>query len=64
MLVHMAKTKKSKTARSRTTEWQIGQPLMFPAGNVRGNIERVASEALQEGLSGPFKSRRKKSKKK
>lgn len=64
ILLDMAKSKKSKPIKSRSTDWQIGQPLMFPASKNQNRIERLAREAVEEGMRGPVKSKRKKSKKK
>jgi hypothetical protein len=57
----MAKVKKSKSARNRSTEWNVGQPLAFPNN---GNFERAAREAVDEALRGPFKTKGSKRKKK
>jgi hypothetical protein len=64
ILLDMAKSKKSKPTKSRSPDWQIGQPLMFPASKNQDGIERLAREAVEEGMRGPFKSKLKKSKKK
>ena len=55
----MAKTKKSQTKR-RSTDWQVGQPLVFPTQKTQNNLERLARDAVQEGMRGPFKRRQKK----
>ena len=57
----MAKGKKSKAARNRSTEWNVGQPLAFPNN---GSFERAAREAVDEALKGPFKTKVHKRKKK
>jgi len=57
----MTKAKKSTVTRSRTTDWQVGQPLAFPS---RESFERAAREAVEEGIRGPFKTKRGKKKKK
>ena len=59
----MAKPRK-KTTRLRSTDWEVGQPLEFPASKAKNNIERLALEAVEEGLRGPFGAKQKKNKKK
>jgi hypothetical protein len=60
----MTQAKKFKPTKSRSTEWQVGQPLVFPVRRIQNNIDRLMHEAVEEGLRGPFKSKRSKSKKK
>lgn len=49
---------------SRTTEWSLGQPLVFPPKLNGSEFERLAREAVEEVRSGPFKRKRQKHKKK
>ena len=49
---------------SRTTEWNLGQPLAFPPKLNRSNFERLAREAVEEAMRGPLKTKRQKRKKK
>ncbi len=58
---HVRKAKKSKSDGTRSTEWQVGQPLAFPTSET---FERAAREALEEGLRGPLAAKRPKRKKK
>jgi hypothetical protein len=57
----MAKAKKSKT-KLRSTDWQVGQPLVFPTSKTANDIERLARDAVQEGMRGPFKRGQKRKK--
>jgi hypothetical protein len=61
----MAKAR-TKTDRSaiRATDWNVGQPLVFPAVKPQTNIKRLAREAVEEGLRGPSTPKREKRKKK
>jgi hypothetical protein len=61
----MAKTKtKTTKAKRQITDWNIGQPLAFPRRKSAAVIERLAREAVAEGMSGPFKLPQRKRKKK
>jgi hypothetical protein len=55
--------KKTRESRRKTTQWNLGQPLAFPPKKNAG-FERLAREVVQEAMSGPFKAKRKKRKKK
>jgi len=46
------------------SEWTVGQPLLFPSKKAQGGIRHVARQALEEGLSGPFRKKRAKRKRK
>jgi hypothetical protein len=59
----MAKVKK-KTLRMRSTDWGVGQPLAFPAAKPQVNIERLAREAVEEGLRGPIRAKKRVKRKK
>lgn len=48
----------------RSTEWNVGQPMMFPAVKTQPGIKSLAQEAVEEGLRGPFRAKRAKQKKK
>ena len=54
----MVKAKVSKPARSRSTDWQVGQPLVFPKVKAQQNFERLARQAVEEGIGGPLKTKR------
>jgi hypothetical protein len=56
--------KPTRRATSRTTEWNLVQPLAFPPKINRSNFERLAREAVEQGMRGPFKTKRQKRKKK
>jgi len=47
-----------------TTEWNLGQPLAFPPKLNRAEFERLAREAVEEAMRGPFKAKRQKRKNK
>jgi hypothetical protein len=49
---------------TRNTEWNLGKPLAFPPKKDRAEFERLAREAVAEGMRGPFKLKRPKRKKK
>jgi hypothetical protein len=55
---------KKQTGQSllKSTEWNVGQPLAFPPA--RTGIKRVAQEAVDEAMRGPFHLSRGKRKKK
>jgi hypothetical protein len=55
--------KSTRRAISRTTE-NLGQPLAFPPKINRSNFERLAREAVEQAMRGPFKTKRQKGKKK
>jgi hypothetical protein len=57
----MAK-KQMKRTMLKATDWNVGQPLAFP--QARNGIQRLAREAVNEAVRGPFSSRREKRKKK
>ena len=52
-----------QTRRPKTTEWNLGQPLAFPPKLKPAEFERLAREVVDEAMSGPFKHRRPKHKK-
>jgi hypothetical protein len=54
--------KQTKRTMLRSTDWNVGQPLAFP--QLHAGIKSLAREAADEGMSGPFSSRRQKHKKK
>jgi len=56
--------KPTRRTPNKTTEWNLGQPLAFPPKLNRSNIERLAREAVEEAMRGPFKRKRAKRKKK
>jgi len=56
--------KPPRRSSSKTTDWNLGQPLAFPPKLNRSNLERLAREAVEEGMRGPLKSKRQKRKKK
>jgi len=58
------KKAKAKRSKMRTTEWNVGQPMMFPAVKAQPGIKSLAQEAVKEGLRGPFRAKRAKQKKK
>jgi hypothetical protein len=51
-----------KPTKEKPTPWNIGQPLIFPV--IRPRIQRVANEAVDEAIGGPFQTKRSKRKKK
>jgi hypothetical protein len=53
---------RSKKSNRKNTDWKLGQPLAFPPK--RNPINRLAREAVEEAISGPFKLNRKTRKKK
>jgi hypothetical protein len=57
----MAK-KQTKRTMLRSTDWNVGQPLVFPQTHTA--IKTLAQEAVDEAMSGPFSSKRQKHKKK
>jgi len=57
----MAK-KRTKRTSTNSTEWQVGQPLAWPAA--ASGIKRAAREAVNEAMRGPFSPKRPKRKKK
>jgi hypothetical protein len=59
----MARKQTRKPTRN-PTEWNLGQPLAFPPKKDRAEFERLAREAVAEGVRGPFKVKRPKRKKK
>jgi hypothetical protein len=59
----MARKQTRKSRRNRT-EWNLGQPLAFPPKKDRADFERLAREAVEEAMSGPFRPKRQKRKKK
>jgi hypothetical protein len=62
---NMAKAKTRTRKRKRQiTDWNIGQPLAFPRRKSAAVIERLAREAVAEGMKGPFKLPRQRRKKK
>jgi hypothetical protein len=61
----MAKAKtRTRTPKRQITEWNIGQPLVFPQKKTRAPINRLAREAVAEAMKGPFKLKQPKRKKK
>jgi hypothetical protein len=60
----MAKKAKKKPPRrkAKITEWGVGQPLAFPPS--RTEFERLAREAVEEAILGPFRRKPQKRKKK
>jgi hypothetical protein len=62
----MAKIAKKRigTSKRKSTEWGIGQPLAFPKAKNLTAIDRLAQEAVEEGMRGTFKPKREKRKKK
>jgi len=56
--------KQTRQSTRNTTEWNIGQPLAFPPKLSRAEFERLAREAVEEGISGPLKPKQQKRKKK
>jgi hypothetical protein len=56
--------KQTRRVTRKTTEWNLGQPLAFPPKLNTSEFERLAREAVQEAMSGPFKCNRSKRKKK
>jgi hypothetical protein len=59
----MAKAKKTKRTKLRSTDWQVGMPLVFPTSAAEAGIKRLAREAAVEGIKGPFRRNQKKRKK-
>jgi hypothetical protein len=56
--------KQTRGSTGKTTDWNLGQPLAFPPKLNRSNLERLAREAVEEGMRGPFKRKQSKRKKK
>jgi len=56
--------KPARRSSSKTTDWNLGQPLAFPPKLNRSDLERLAREAVEEGMRGPLKTKRQKRKKK
>jgi hypothetical protein len=57
------RAKKKKRKRQTSTEWNLGQPLAFPPKNAVPIIKRLAQEAREEAVRGPFRTKRQKRKK-
>jgi hypothetical protein len=55
--------KQTKRTMLRSTDWNVGQPLVFPH-QLHAGIKSMAREAVDEAMSGPFSSKRQKHKKK
>jgi hypothetical protein len=51
-----------KPTKEKPTPWTIGQPLTFPV--IRPSIQRIANQAVDEAIGGPFQNKRSKRKKK
>jgi len=49
---------KKRSRRAKTTEWNLGQPLAFPPKLKTSTFERLAREAVEEAVNGPFKRNR------
>jgi hypothetical protein len=62
----MTKQAKKRIANSKrkTTDWSIGQPLVFPQIKNLTENDRLAQEVVGEAIRHPFKSKREKRKKK
>jgi len=60
----MTKAKNLKPAKSRSTVWQVGQPLVFPPRRTPNSTDPLARQDMEAGLRAPFKSERSKRKKK
>jgi hypothetical protein len=60
----MATKTRTRKPKRQITDWNIGQPLAFPQKKTRTAINRLAREAVAEGMRGPFKLPRQKRKKK
>ena len=56
--------KPTRQSTRKTNEWNLGQPLAFPPKLNRADFERLAREAMEEGVRGPFKRKEPKRKKK
>jgi hypothetical protein len=61
---NMATKTRTRKPKRQITDWNIGQPLAFPRRKSAAVIERLAREAVAEGMKGPFKLPRQKRKKK
>jgi hypothetical protein len=61
MIKAKSRTRKPKR---QITDWNVGQPLAFPHRKSAAVFERLAREAVAEGMSGPVKLKRLKLKKK
>jgi hypothetical protein len=59
---YMAKTQTKRRVR-KPTEWNLGQPLAFPPKRNSSEFERLARQAVEEAMNGPFKRKRAKRKK-
>jgi hypothetical protein len=62
----MAKRAKKTPRRSKrkSTDWGVGQPLAFPQVKNLTALDRLAHQAVEESLRGPFKLKQEKRKKK
>jgi hypothetical protein len=48
---------KPRRSTGKTTEWNLGQPQAFPPKLNRSNFERLAREAVEEGMREPLKTK-------
>jgi hypothetical protein len=62
----MAKIAKKRigTSKRKSTEWGVGQPLVFPQVKHLTDTDRLAQEVVEEAIRSPFKLKREKRKKK